>query len=93
MRGDTVVAAGDASVELGHRIGRADGPPEGAWVTWRWDGDRLEAAADVFGTYPLYYAGDERRILLSPAIDRLLERGVDRRLDEDAVAAFLAIGY
>lgn len=91
----SIVVAGVPEALLGHRLEHTDGAddPGGNWVEWRWDGQQLTVTNDRNGSFPLYYAGDGNGIIISASIDRLLERGADRTLDDDAVSAFLGVGY
>ncbi len=84
---------GDPSALVGHRIERAGGRQGGNWVEWRWNGSSLSVNNDAFGAYPVYFAATESSIAISPSIDRLLELGIPRTLDLDALAAFLGVGY
>jgi asparagine synthase (glutamine-hydrolysing) len=88
-----MITRGRPEAFLGHRIDRAAGEPLGGWVEWRWEAGTLHASNDALGGYPLFYAARPDRILVSPSIDAILDAGVDRALDLDALAAFLAIGY
>lgn len=90
----TIVTAGTPAADLGHRIdlGPSRGPG-GNWARWRYDGEVLAATTDRYGAYPLFYAGDGSSIAVSPSIDCLLGLGVERVLDFDALAVFLAVGY
>ena len=93
IEGDRVVTAGSPDVVLGHPIVRDDPPDDGSWVRWRWDGTALTITNDRFRSYPCYVAVSERAVRVSPSIDRLLSLGIERDLDLDALAAFLAVGF
>lgn len=84
---------GLAEALLGHQVDDGASPPAGSWVEWSWDGVRLVARNDDFGSYPCYIAELAGGIALSPSIDRLHELGASRELDLDALAAFLAAGH
>lgn len=91
--GDQVHLWGVAEARFGHRIDLPDGTQDGNWAEWRWDGRRLSVANDRFGAYPLYLAMTADEVAVSPSIDALLASGIDRRLDYDALAAFLTVGF
>ena len=91
--GSQVICTGMPDARLGHRIALPDGSDGGNWAEWHWDGDRLLVANDRFRGYPLFYAADADGVAVSPSIDALLALGIDRRLDLDAIAAFLTLGY
>lgn len=89
-----VQTEGQAKVQLGYRLHRGTGREDaGSWVEWDWDGSRLSVRNDRYRGYPLYFCGTDDLIAVSPSIDALLALDIDRRLDLDAIAAFLAIGY
>ncbi len=61
-----------------------------------WDGPRrrLTLARDRIGKKPLYYLDDGRRIVFASELKAILEdRSVPRRLDADALAEYLRVGY
>jgi len=79
---------------LGHKIrhpGR--GEPDGVFVEWSWDGDRLRVRNDRYGFYPFYYFANSDEIAISTSIVRLLEAGAPPILDEAGLAAFLRLGF
>ena len=91
--GDRVIVSGVAEARFGHRVALPDGSQGGNWAEWRWDGRRLIVSNDRFGAYPLYHATSVDEMAVSPSIDALLRLGIDRRLDLDGLAAFLAVGF
>lgn len=79
---------------LGHRIDLGAGQtPGGNWAEWRWDGASLALSNDRYRGYPVYYASSDSFFAVSPSVDVLLDLGVDRELDTDAIAAFLTVGF
>lgn len=62
-------------------------------MEWRWDGEAFTVTNDRYGGFPVYYAITDTSISISPSINVLLERGVSRELDMEALSAFLAVGY
>src|SRR5262245_48488621 len=79
---------------LGHKIrhpGRSE--PDGVFVEWSWDGDRLRVRNDRYGCYPFYYFANSNEIAISTSIVRLLEAGASPDLDEAGLAAFLRLGF
>ncbi|MEZ5651325.1 MAG: hypothetical protein R3E87_12330 [Burkholderiaceae bacterium] len=65
---------------------------QGTWVRWHWQGDTLTVENDRFGFLPLYYAADRDGIRVATSIQELLALGVDRGLDDEALAVFLRLG-
>jgi hypothetical protein len=65
----------------------------GIYAGWRWDGARLVAFNDRYGFYPLFYAHEGDRIMVSPSLVRLLREGAGAELDEDALSVFLITGF
>jgi asparagine synthase (glutamine-hydrolysing) len=84
---------GSARATLGHRIPRPETPDDGVFASWHWDGETLRVENDRYGAYPLFYHASDEQVLVSPSLVRILELGAPRELDEDALAAFLALGY
>jgi len=62
------------------------------FAEWRWDGQRLAVHNGPLGFAPLYYHVGDDEIWLSTSIARLLEEGVPRALDSDALSVFLRYG-
>ena len=87
-----IAVAGAPDAFMGYSVETATEPADGSWVKWAWDGRELTITNDRFRSYPCYYAMTPESIRVSPSIDRLLERGVPRELDEAALAAFLSTG-
>src|SRR5262249_6342036 len=79
---------------LGHKIrhpGRSE--PDGVFVEWSWDGNRLRVRNDRYGCYPFYYFANSDEIAISTSIVRLLEAGASPVLDDVGLAAFLRLGF
>jgi asparagine synthase (glutamine-hydrolysing) len=89
-RGDGVQTTGTPAHTAGQRLPGGD---EGAWSEWAWDGFELKIRTDRFGFRPLFYADCDRGIAVSPSIARLLELGVSREVDYDALGVFLRLGF
>jgi len=84
---------GLADCALGHKIqnpARTD--VDGIFVEWSWDGSCLRVRNDRYGFYPAYYYADSNQIAISTSIQRLLESGAGRNLDDVALAIFLYFG-
>ena len=95
--GDRVIVEGDRAWSGGHRFTHPDsGTDEGIFASWTCAEDNtLTARNDRYGLKPLFYAYDEatRRLRLSPSLLRLLERGADAGFDDDAMSAYLRLGW
>src|SRR5262249_42102962 len=75
---------------LGHKIrhpGRSE--PDGVFVEWSWDGNRLRVRNDRYGCYPFYYFANSNEIAISTSIVRLLEAASSPVLDDAGLATFL----
>lgn len=70
-----------------------DQPVEGCYAGWHFDGETLRVYSCRHGIYPLYYACNNGAIAVSPSIPALLSLGISSALDDDAVAAFLRLGF
>src|SRR5262249_39855661 len=79
---------------LGHKIrhpGRSE--PDGVFVEWSWDGNRLRVRNDRYGLYPFYYFANSDEIAISTSIVRLLEAGASPVLDDAGLSTFLRLGF
>src|SRR5262245_65905022 len=79
---------------LGHKIrhpGKSE--PDGVFVEWSWDGDRLRVRNDRYGCYPFYYFANSDEIAIYTSIVRLLEASASPVLDDVGLAAFLRLGF
>jgi len=84
-------------VEGRHRciLGRPLGPTnpganrQGIFAEWEWDGRRLEVRNDRYGILPLFFCQNEREIVVSNSLARVVELAGCRELDDDALAVFL----
>lgn len=70
-----------------------DAPHPGPYAEWRYAEGRLTAGGGPLGFYPLYYCANDTTIALSPSIPTLLAQGAPTALDDDALAAFLRLGF
>lgn len=86
---------GQPEVEYGHRVERDDGPDDGAYAGWRWDGRTLEAWTDRFGLMPLFYCEEEggARVRISSSLLMLLADGADPTPNHVARGIFLRLGF
>jgi len=53
----------------------------------------LTVQADRLGMVPLFYALESGRILVSDTLQEVVSRLANRRIDDEAVATFLVLGY
>jgi asparagine synthase (glutamine-hydrolysing) len=77
----------------GHRIPRPGSADDGVFGGWRWDGETLLVENDRYCAHPLFYHATDEVVIVSPSLVRVLELGAPRDLDEDALAAFLGLGF
>jgi asparagine synthetase B (glutamine-hydrolysing) len=90
----TVEVDGMPACVLGHRLATpAAGDPEGVFVEWEWNGERLLVRNDRYGCYPAYYFASPDEIAVSPSIPVLLGLGGPAELDEMALAVLLRYGF
>jgi asparagine synthase (glutamine-hydrolysing) len=87
------IVAGTSEWSIGHRLQRSAGKPDGIYAGWSWNGRELNVTNDRYGFQPLYYFSRDEEIAVSPSIPALLDLGVSREIDEDAVSAFLRTGF
>jgi asparagine synthetase B (glutamine-hydrolysing) len=66
---------------------------EGYFVAWRWSGAELTIRSEPWGFAPLFYAGGEQEIIVSPSIGEVLRRVRSKELDHAAIAVFLRLGF
>lgn len=91
----TLVGEGDRSAAFGHRLPCESGQSQdGVWCEWQWDGRRLHIQSSRHGMYPLFFAQRPGEICISNRLTEVLARcSAWVRLDEDAIAAFLRLGF
>ncbi len=78
----------------GHRIARGGGErDDGVFAEWTWDGRRLHVEVDRYGVSPLFYWSDGSQLCVSPSLLAVLQCGAPAGFDDDALAAFLRLGY
>ena len=80
---------GTPSRFLGYSTDGADG----VWTNWHWDGTTFQVSTDRYGIYPTYYFKAPQAFAVSTSIPELLNLGVDRELDDAAIAVFLRLGF
>lgn len=89
-----VVASGTESAHLGHTVARGSGhPPDGVFVSWRWDGKRLTLENDRYGFYPAYYYCRPDEFCVSTSLLCLFQEGASSELDYGALLTFLRLGF
>jgi hypothetical protein len=92
--GDRIATRGSPTCLLGHKISRGPNEkPDGVFVEWHWDSERLVLENDRFGMLPFYYFATEDELCLSSSIFKLLVEGASRELDWSALAVYLRTGY
>jgi asparagine synthase (glutamine-hydrolysing) len=87
------VVEGTAEWAGGTPVWCGDGPPDGVYSRWSWDGERVTVCTDRTGFFPLYYFADDQQFCISASLTTLLRRGAPRDLDVDALGVFLRLGY
>ncbi len=89
-----VVTEGTPQCLIGHRLNSPAGvPPDGIFVEWNWDGNRLRVSNDRYGIYPLFYACHGGEIRISPSIQHVLKGNFPKTLNYPALAVFLRLGF
>lgn len=85
---------GVAQCRLGHRIpARSGDTPDGIFVEWTWDGDKLIVKNDRYGFFPLYYFVTDDGIAVSPSLIQLISLGAPGDFDDAALAVFLRLSF
>jgi asparagine synthase (glutamine-hydrolysing) len=84
---------GPHRADFGHRIEQTHGDDDGIYAGWAWDGKTLRAWVDRYGMWPLFYAGDDRHVLVSDSLTALVARLRERSLDHAAIEMFLRLGF
>lgn len=92
-RGGDVHVAGPPRMEVGVRRPTPAGIDAGLFAGWSWDGEALNAYTDPLGFHPLFYSELSDGIAVSPSLIQLLEAGVNRSLDYQALAVFCRLGF
>ena len=92
--GGETVTQGPLHCFLGHRLAPGSrGIPDGIFVEWNWDGERLTVRNDRYGIYPLYYACHGGEIRISPSLRHVLDGRFPRDFDYAALAVFFRLGF
>lgn len=58
-----------------------------------WDGDKFCAGNDRYGFYPVYYFSNETDFAVSNSLTKILELIGSQKIDVEAFAVFLRLGY
>lgn len=74
-------------------FGNFDSQWAGPWAEWNWDGWAFTLRVDRYGFYPIFYGKLANGIAVSDSIEELLSLGVSTTTDDDAIAAFLRLGF
>ena len=92
--GDGVLVSGSLTASCGHPVTRAQGPPDGIFASWHWDGEQLIVRNDRYGFHPLFYCRNSpSEVAFSTSPLRLLAGGAPAELDADALSVFLRLGF
>lgn len=92
--GGQVEIEGISECLLGQKLlGPTPEQPDGLFVEWRWDGQRLVVRNDYYGLSPLFYACYGNEIRIAPSIAQVLQSNVPRDLDYAALAVLLRMGH
>jgi hypothetical protein len=83
---------GNPDCRLGLRLSDCAGR-QGIFVEWRWDGVSITVENDRYGMYPVYYYAGRDSFVLSPSLEQIIALGAPAELDDDAIAAFLRLGW
>ncbi|TQE99628.1 MAG: hypothetical protein FKY71_07575 [Spiribacter salinus] len=89
----SVNAEGDWRANGGYRLEEKGAPVAGAYFRWAYDGGDILVENDPYGLYPVFYSTFGDSLRLATRIGLLLDSGVPRDLDHDALAAFLRLRF
>jgi asparagine synthase (glutamine-hydrolysing) len=92
VQGGEVAVLGTPEVRIAQPWPR-DPSSSDVWIQWRWNGEMLVVENDRWGFAPVFYAGGPDRIAVATSIPVLLQLGVNRDLDDAALAAFLRLSH
>ncbi len=85
---------GQARCLLGHKIaGGPNGPPDGVFAEWQWDGKTLTVQNDKYGYFPLFCYHKDSEFCVSPSIVKLLEFAGSKEFDYPALSVFIRLGF
>ena len=89
-----VTTEGSPQCQLGHCIPSDTSPvPDGLFVNWGWDGERLVVTNDRYGIYPLFYCHYGSEIRISPSIYHVLDGNFPKTLNLPGLAVFLRLDF
>ena len=85
---------GTHQYSCGHKIDSGAGrPSDGIFAEWEWDGRKLVARNDRYGMFPLFYCAEDNQITVATSVIKLLVEGVPTERDDQAICAFLRLGF
>jgi asparagine synthase (glutamine-hydrolysing) len=85
---------GNTGFSWGRKVASAPArPPDGAYLSWTWDGSTLELESHPDGFVPVYYWLHREGISVSTSILALLEQGAPPDLDHQALSVFMRLGF
>ena len=91
--------AGELEVEgLASAVTGSFSPPNREQVgdpfaLWDWNGTSLHVENDRLGFSPMYYAATKEKIVVSPSLIRVLQKGATGEIDYRALGIFLRLGF
>lgn len=93
-RGGVFATTGESSA----KIGQAKLPVElrsdnDVFVEWNWNGKELVARNCRLGFFPAYYYATKTEFAISTSIEKLLEHGASKHLDDGALALCIRLGW
>ena len=84
--GGILETVGEKSCMIGYEYDIEGYPkPGGVWAKWNFDNDVLTIENDCLGFCPLYYYVDEKKIVVSNSILKIISVVGDVEPDEDAL--------
>ena len=91
--GEGVRFSGTPSGFSGYRVVENDKDDEGIWVSWSWDGQKIEVKNDRFGFYPAFYTCSDHSFGVSTSLQELLDTCENLEIDDTAMAVFVRLGF
>jgi asparagine synthetase B (glutamine-hydrolysing) len=94
LRGREAEVTGSATARLGQvNLPASLQTGVDVFAEWHWDGKEVQVGNCRLGFFPIYYYATEDEFGVAASIEKLLDIGASRELDDAAMAVYLRMGW